>query len=336
MSSFTAWHRTYSELSSSLSSSTDVHSVNSKDIFLQPSKSSPRTTHRHSFLIRVVIFVLLELCYVTLVSVALRRPIILDLSFKITEVKSVLTAIAILWHSLAVFAVKDILLSIFSAEWIEQYDGSRSLTLQELDGVSRLTTGFIDQFKHCVSKRATHPFRLGFLSSLLLILLTGFGPSAIGVDLASYEHSHTVQVANLTIGTPESSGGGTSLTIAMLVMPRVNAIVQLEVIENSTSLGFSATQPNMLIPWPSSNPIPKNKSIRYQSDVIRYNFSCSWEVPSPTETASAWMVGSDEWQTYLPLQWHFFNRCEFISSYSRYVFTTKRKYRCVSPGEIGT
>lgn len=143
--------------------------------------------------------------------------------------------------------MKDVLLNIFSAEWVEQSNGTwHNLTLQELDIVSRLTTGFIDQLKHCISRRATHAFFLGFLSSFLLILLNGLGPSVISVDHVVYSYPHTIQVANLTIGAPGAPDDHELFLHP--ISPRISALIQLEVIENATSLGFTLRQPNVLIP----------------------------------------------------------------------------------------
>lgn len=139
------------------------------------SKPTSRTIPRYSFLIRLIIFLLLEFGFIALASAALWKPIILHLSFTVTEVKGAFTAITILWHTIAIYIVKDILLNVFSAEWMEQHRLSPNLPLQELDSVSRLTTGFFDQTGHFASKRATGPFRLGFISSFLLILLNGLG-----------------------------------------------------------------------------------------------------------------------------------------------------------------
>jgi hypothetical protein len=306
MISFTPLRKTYSSLSPSSQSSDNIHSGNPKKVNVQSRKSSPRTIPRRSFLIRVIIFVLLELGFITLVSAALHRPIILHVSFTNTEIKGAVTAIAIFWHALAVYVVKDVQLKVFSGEWIEQYDGSQSLTFQELDVVSRLTTGFIDQVKHCISKRATHPFRLGFLSSILLILLNGLGPSAIGVDLVPFDYPCTIEVANLTIGAgtdPWLNFIGTSK-----VAERANTVIQLEVVENSTTLGFNTTQPNILIPWPSSGSTSHNMTMRYQSDVIWHNFSCSWEKASLNVSNTDCITTAD-------------NRCLLYSSLSTDTFT---------------
>jgi hypothetical protein len=273
MPPFAPLRRTYSTLSSSLPPSDDTHSANLTEIVVQPSDSSRQTLPRHSFFIRFIIFVLLESGFIALVSAALHKPIILAVSLTNSEVKGAVTAIAIVWHALAVYAVKDVLLNVFSAEWIGQYDESKRFTLQDLDVVSRLTTGLIDQARHCISTRATLPFCLSFLSFLLLVLLNGLGPSAIGIDLVFHDYQSITQVANLTLGTD----GDTSTPN---VDDRSTGIIQLEVIQNIATVGFSSTQPNILIPWPSSDSLSENISMRYESDVIRYNLSCSWRIPS--------------------------------------------------------
>ncbi|KAF7782890.1 hypothetical protein Agabi119p4_2266 [Agaricus bisporus var. burnettii] len=284
---------TYSAISSSLLSSDDIHRGNQKEEF-PFQEPNPRVIPRHSFLIRFIIFVLLEFGFIALVFTTLWRPVILHLSFTITEVKGTFTVIAILWHALAIFAVKDILLSIFSAECIEQYRKSQSLSPRELDRVSRLTTGFLDQTKHLASKRATHPFRLGFLSFLLLALLNGLGPSAISVDFVPYEFAQDIQVANLTI-TPSFDQFG-SETLAFY---RANIITQLEVVEKSKNYGFNTRRSDVLIPWPSDS-VPENTTIKYHSDIIQYNFSCSWKEPSKSQDDKSWVVEGREWYIYYP------------------------------------
>jgi hypothetical protein len=64
------------------------------------------------------------------------------------------------------------------------------------------------------------------------------------------------------------------------IYQRANTFIQLEVVEKSATVGFSAKEPNILIPWPSSDLMSENVTVRYQSDVIRHNLSCSWEGPS--------------------------------------------------------
>jgi hypothetical protein len=261
---------------------------------MQRSKSNPRTIPRHSFPIRVIIFVLLEFGFIALISAALWRPIILPLSFTITEVNGALTAVAILWHTLAIYVVKDILLNIFGAEWREQYYMSPSTALRELDSVSRLTTGIFDQIEHFASERATNVFRLSFISGLLLMLLNGLGPSTISVDFVPYEFPDSIQVANLTM-VPTGDPFG----IETLASYRANIITQLEMVENSRNYGFNIRQSNLLIPWPSDS-VSENTTIKYPSDVIKYNFNCTWEIPSKSRDNQAWIVNGREWIIYYP------------------------------------
>lgn len=290
---------TYSPRSSSLSNHTKGSTFQERC-----SKPTSRTIPRYSFLIRLIIFLLLEFGFIALASAALWKPIILHLSFTVTEVKGAFTAITILWHTIAIYIVKDILLNVFSAEWMEQHRLSPNLPLQELDSVSRLTTGFFDQTGHFASKRATRPFRLGFISSFLLILLNGLGPSAISTDFAPYDYPHNIQVAKLSMTSLSSFGD-----INALAPYRANFITQLEVIEkNFTSYGFHTKQPNILIPWPSLDSLSESTTIRYLSDVIRYNFSCSWKNLSKSPHYGFWMVEGYEWGMYYP---RFFSSSHF-------------------------
>jgi hypothetical protein len=299
MHSNTQPHKTFSSLSSSWLLSGDIRNSNQEENYAlpkQPNKANPRTIPRHSFPIRVTIFVLLESGFIVLASIASWQPIILHLSLTITEVKGALTVIAILWHSLAIYAVQDILVSIFSAEWSEQYWMSLGIGLRELDSVSRLTTGFFDQVRHFASKRATHPFRLSLISYLLLILLHGLGPSAISVNFVPYEFPQSILVANLTMVPTEDQFG-----IDTLASYRANYITQLEMVEKSSSYGFNIRQPNVLIPWPS-DAVSANTTIKYQSDVIKYNFNCTWKVPSKSlDDHWLWVVDGHQWGIHYPL-----------------------------------
>lgn len=114
-------------------------------------------------------------------------PIHLSSNVTLTETKGLFTIISVLWHALAATIAKDILLHVFSAEWIEQYCRTGDITFGRTDIVSRLTAGYIDQIKHFFSRRATIPFRLAFISGLLLVALNGLGPSAMTINYALYE-----------------------------------------------------------------------------------------------------------------------------------------------------
>jgi hypothetical protein len=78
-------------------------------------------------------------------------------------------------------------------------------------------------------------------------------------------------------------------------------------------VGFSAGPSNILIPWPSSGSMSENMTMRYQSDVIRYNFSCSWEIPYTTPLNN-WRVADNEWEIYFTTSAMLRDPCESCSS----------------------
>ncbi|KAF5354795.1 hypothetical protein D9756_005769 [Leucocoprinus leucothites] len=253
------------------------------DMLILPSEKSRRLglVSRHLklvSLIRVGTFILIELGFISLASVAVSKPRALPLhlmpSISLTEAKGALTLICIIWHGLAIFAVKEILLHIFSAEWMEQVRRSGKLVLRETDVVSRMTTGYVDQVIHFSSRKATMPFRLGFICALLLIALNAIGPSTVTVNTFSGQRPMMVNIANLTM-----TQNLVNSNVGLLVPDRANLVTRLEQLENSI-YGFRAEQPNILIPWPSSDLISSNSTIQYKSDVITYNFTCSWRAPS--------------------------------------------------------
>ncbi|KAF5354046.1 hypothetical protein D9756_007216 [Leucocoprinus leucothites] len=208
-----------------------------------------------------------------------------------------MTAISVIWHALATFTVREILLQVFSAEWMELARQNGKVVFRETDVVSRITTGYIDQITHFGSKRATTPFRLGFICTLLLLVLNGLGPSAINVNLISIQKPTRVRVANLTI-----TENWNNVREDGLASYRADLITRLEQLEDSF-YGFRGEQPNVLIPWLSSDLISANSTIRYQSGVNTFNFNCSWQVPSPlfepvTKGESGNIIDNQVWNMF--------------------------------------
>ncbi|KAF9443879.1 hypothetical protein P691DRAFT_839767, partial [Macrolepiota fuliginosa MF-IS2] len=156
---------------------------------------------RHAFFLRISAFVIVEAGFIILAAFACNNPILLHLPPRVTltEAKGGLTIISVVWHTLAVFAANDVILHVFSAEWMEQYRKSGTIVLGETDVVSRMTSGILNQIQHFTTRTATSPFRLAFLSTLLLMALGGLGPSAITVNTVSVGHPLKIKVANLTM-----------------------------------------------------------------------------------------------------------------------------------------
>ncbi|KXN90896.1 hypothetical protein AN958_03426 [Leucoagaricus sp. SymC.cos] len=237
----------------------------------------------------------MEVAFIALAARAGMKPIVLTVSpSKLTEAKATVTLLSIVWHAIAVFLVKDVVVHVFSAEWMEQAKRSGRVVLDETDIVSRVSAGYIDQIQHFISPTATIPFRLGFISILLLLGIRGLGPSSITVDLISPPHSTKIRVANLNLTDrpiTEFEGGLGHATSVYCC--------KLEVLENSL-YGFAQSEPNVLIPWPSAELISSSNKYSYETDVVTYNYSCSWHQPVPrNDTDDHWIWNVSDHQYIL-------------------------------------
>ncbi|KAF9443882.1 hypothetical protein P691DRAFT_376996 [Macrolepiota fuliginosa MF-IS2] len=253
------------------------------------------TELRYTFFLRISAFIIIEAGFIILAAFAYNNTVLLHLPPRITltEAKGGLTIISVVWHTIAVFAVKDIILHVFSAEWMEQYRKSGTIVLGETDVVSRMTSGILNQIQHFTTRTATSPFRLAFLSTLLLMALGGLGPSAITVNTVSVGHPLKIKVANLTMTSNLADNGADTL-----VVDRANLITRLEQLENSI-YGFRPLQTNNLVPWPSSDLVSATGAVRYQSDAIHYQFSCSWKQPMVNRSMMSWNIDNQEWGVYV-------------------------------------
>ncbi|KXN87578.1 hypothetical protein AN958_08459 [Leucoagaricus sp. SymC.cos] len=249
----------------------------------------------------------MESLFIFLAAYAISTPIVLPLSSNaLPEAKAVVTSLSVIWHTIAVSLVKDIALYIFSVEWMEQVRQAGRIVLDETDIVSRISAGYIDQIQHWISPTATPPFRLGFVSTLLLLVLSPLGPGTITVNSILLPHHTSINVANLTItrnlfGVNDGvvvEGTGPTGESAM-AMARGNLITRLEMIENST-YDFATQKPNILIPWTSSDFASANNTIKYESDVITYNYGCSWQKPTLNEGSDnfVWTVNNKTYVLY--------------------------------------
>lgn len=127
-------------------------------------------------------------------------------------------------------------------------------------------------------------------------MVNGFGPSAITVNLVYFPRTTRIRVANLTI----VGGWGSSAVVGRLAMDRANLITRLEVLENAT-YGFQTqgSNSNVLIPWPTLELTETNQTISYETDVIRYNFSCGWYEPGRVgDSNTFWNVSGLPWVLY--------------------------------------
>ncbi|KAJ3569238.1 hypothetical protein NP233_g5185 [Leucocoprinus birnbaumii] len=249
-------------ITSDLSSS---QSEKSPLISLVGSSSSPTdqglTARRGRFhLIRCVLFFILEAGYIILAAYLRRTPLPIPHyvagKYKLDSIKSGVTTISILWHTIAGIFASDILADSFSREW-------SAIKGPPTDRVSLITAGVIDRLLHLFLAKSTRTFKFTLCTSVLLFVLLRIGPSTIIVTFG-YEYDD-IPIGGLMLGSSDIS----------------RAVLKVEQLLGLNT-GFE-TERNWIIPRPASN-ASKFAIIDYSSDIIRFNHTCQWYPPAFTTT----------------------------------------------------
>ncbi|KAF9444543.1 hypothetical protein P691DRAFT_786545 [Macrolepiota fuliginosa MF-IS2] len=173
----------------------------------------------------------------------------------IKEAKAIMTTIAVIWHSSATLVAKDVVL------------------------VSTATSGLLAQIKHFVSRSTTTYYRVAFSSLLLLMAMGAIGPAVIIVNTVLMAEPETIQLSDLTLvdmfGFVNSSFVTVSSGSQERASDRADLVLRMEVVENYT-YGYQTSNPRLLIPWPQQG---FQDGLHYTTDVISYNYECSWYAP---------------------------------------------------------
>ncbi|KAF5355098.1 hypothetical protein D9756_005775 [Leucocoprinus leucothites] len=245
---------------------------------------------RQSIFWRVGIFAVLQGMYLGFAASALTDPIVLHLppNISISEIKGASTILFIVWHGIGVMIVKDILLHVFSAECLAQYERTGRLVSRKTDRVSKLTTGFFGQAHHFFRRGATVRYRLAMVLVLLFMALGGLGPSTVGVSTVSVDTPMDFELANITFLYQEIPDAGSRTVNSWLTDTRASSILRLELFEKA-KFGYEASQ-NLMIPWPSNDFGTNGSRIVYKSDVLAFNYTCAWHKP----TVWKWDFGYDD------------------------------------------
>ncbi|KIJ23789.1 hypothetical protein M422DRAFT_39456 [Sphaerobolus stellatus SS14] len=224
-------------------------------------------------------FVILESLFLLLAAVCLPRPLILNKmlsDYSLPEVKGAFTILLIFWQTLSTVLVKSIVMDIFSSEWHEQAARSGVLIPRETDKVSTLTAGYREKITYFFSK-GSGAFRIAFIISLFLLAIGGLAPGSLGVSTVLIDKKTTIRVAKLTMGYEQTVDFSGPFS---LILERAGKITTTEQTENTT---FKYAMPsNWIIPTPGSNSMTDNNStgsMTYFSDLVHFNYSCSWKIP---------------------------------------------------------
>ena len=189
---------------------------------LEP-RPAVREATQMNFLIRLFLFCFIEASFIVLAAVCLVKPLPLHITLGLNDarVKGGFADIFIVWHSLAVFVGGCIPTDVFSRERSVQLT---SIVSGTTDRVSTINSGIPDRISHIFTKHASGTFKLAFLTSLTLMILTHLAPGTISVT--AINDPILVDVARQL---SQVTDVGQLLTSSQ----RANSIIQLEKIEHT-------------------------------------------------------------------------------------------------------
>jgi hypothetical protein len=248
-----------------------------------------RAISRRSRLTRLAIFLTLEISFITLAIVCLRHPIILP-----DWVKGGLTVVFILWQTLAIFPVRDVILHVFSSEWSIQLSRTGSFVPGTTDRVSTLTAGYLDRVLYTLTGSASWSFRIAFFASLAFLALAGLAPGTFIPGTVFVDMPLTLKIGNLTLSTIDPSGSLSG--VITLPMQRAALVTRLETIERS-QFGYNMDK-NWIMAWPEQSFSSPDK-VEYPSDGVHFQHSCHWEPPAVDLINEIFTTSQTKWALWV-------------------------------------
>jgi hypothetical protein len=255
--------------------------------------------HRRKIYGCAIAFILFESAFLIFAYYCLLHPIPLqsqpldDLellsSFNVTltEFKAGITAVSVVWHTVACVFIKDIIALICSAEFMAQYRRSGDLNPGTSDRVSTITSGLVDNVVHFFGSPATGQFRLAFLAMLFVMALGPLGSGIITTGTTSAGMAKPITVANLTV-TQLDIGAG-------VVQDRAGLVIRME--RENITFGYNMSltldsdeSETVLIPWPNIT-VPEQSVLTYRSDILQFSYQCAWN-PNVTSAQVQLISGS--------------------------------------------
>ncbi|KAF9443439.1 hypothetical protein P691DRAFT_842780 [Macrolepiota fuliginosa MF-IS2] len=226
----------------------------------------PIRVRKSGFVGRVLVFIVLEFGFLGLAYRWLMWPVPIYPSpfASSTEIKAITTAIAVIWHACAAFVVKDIALSVLSAECMAQYQRTGQLMPNKTDEVSQITSGLLVQTSYFFTTRPTLEYRLAFILVLLVMVLGPLGPSVISVGESLGMQHQEIHIANLT-----------SINNFTPCYPTATAASQIE-IGGGGLYGYRTIIDGLLLPGPELGLETSQDTYTYESDIAAYDYNCRW------------------------------------------------------------
>ena len=226
-------------------------------------RAHPDSMSTWSASIRVGVFALLELVWIILAVVCHLRIVEIG-DGQILRIKTIWTTFAVLYQVIATAPLAGVLAYAFSCEWSRRGPQSQS---RGSIAVSTLTVGLMDRGIYALFKRASLPFILAFITSLLATILSAVAPATISINPTLLNRPATLSVGSFNDLDPTAAVAGAFLS---------NALVFMEQVQN-VSYGFDMP-PGVLFGMPSRDLLGQNLSWTY--DVVYYNYTCSYRAPT--------------------------------------------------------
>ncbi|KZP07024.1 hypothetical protein FIBSPDRAFT_965953 [Athelia psychrophila] len=141
-------------------------------------RAHPDSMTTWSASIRLGVFACLELAWIIL-AVVCRIKVIEIGDWDMLRIKTVWTTFSVLYQVIATAPLVGVLAYVFSCEWNRR--GIQGQSKEDI-AVSTLTVGMVDRGLYATSKRASFPFILAFLASLLATILSAVAPATISIN----------------------------------------------------------------------------------------------------------------------------------------------------------
>ncbi|KAF8998227.1 hypothetical protein BDQ17DRAFT_817853 [Cyathus striatus] len=253
-----------------------------------------------TFPMRLVMFMISEGVFLALAGLSYKNPLILDTISvgALSESKSGATVLFIFWQNITLALVQGIVIQIFCGEWYAQLSPRGSSTVYtSIDKVSKLSTDITDHISHIVSPCATHTYRAAFVVWMISIALSSFAPGSMNIAPVLVDKSDSsFKIAGVNPNHTWSQG--------LEYYPRrATSLVRMEQWENTTFR--YQVPPKTIIPTPSADYSTQKDmkgDIRYNTDIIQYDYSCGFVAPGKIfNDTTDWYVSADgtDWKLML-------------------------------------
>ncbi|KAF5361942.1 hypothetical protein D9756_002016 [Leucocoprinus leucothites] len=233
-----------------------------------PRKPTPSLSKR-GFLTSVTVALVLEVGFIVLSLVCLKKPLPLQVPLSLSNAKAAFSAIFILWQFVATIPLATIVDHCFSSEWYFQTTQTKDLLPGRTDVVSILTAGMLDKIQHATTRQASNRFRVAFGIAMTCLAIRAIAPTSLSPALILQETPARIRVTRATLDAKSSS------TWFYLWLSRAGMIGQLE---QQKVLTFGLDPPKgYMVGWPSTLATGLEGRLRYPTDVMSFDFQCNWE-----------------------------------------------------------